>query len=211
MGTGGHMQPSRKCSHLEMRDGKSNQQRIWEALRNMAGSSSYYLVSRKTGIHHRTVKRYIDSLSVEGYLEVVGRIHGEPEFKLVRDNGVDCPRIKAGQQESFAETGQEIMWRTMRILGQFCASDLVFQAERTSPIKLTTAQRFLKRLKRAGYFDVVCKSSPGVSEQYRLRSYMNTGPIAPIAQRDGQVFDPNLNQVTFMIGDGTVRGGNSDN
>lgn len=135
------------------------------------------------------------SLIAEGYIEAVGFVFGEPKFKLVRDNGVDCPRIKFGHKESVAETGKEIMWRAMRILGQFSASDLVLQAGQVSPVKLSAAQSFIKKLNRAGYFELICKSRPGVLRQYRLRRGMNTGPVAPIIQRDGHVFDPNLNKI----------------
>lgn len=193
------MDSGRKPAHLTMLDGKSYQQRIWDTLREHPDSSSYNFISRKTGIHYRTVKRYMISLKREGYLEEVRRYFGEPEFRLARDKGVDFPRIKVGKKESYKETAKEIMWRGMRILGEFSAIDLLSLADITAPIKLSTAQRFIKHLNRAGYFDLAGKSRPGTLSRYRLRRAMNAGPKAPIVQTGGQVFDPNFGKIVYSV------------
>lgn len=193
------MDSCRKPAHLAMRDGKAHQQRIWDALKECPDRSSSNVISRKTGIHYRTVKRYMISLKREGYLEEVRRYFGEPEFRLVRDSGVDFPKIMVGKKESYKETAKEIMWRGIRILGEFSAIDLLSLADTTAAIKLSTAQRFIKHLNRAGYFDLAGKSRPGMLSRYRLRRTMNTGPKAPMVQSGGQVFDPNIGKIVYSV------------
>ncbi|NMZ13981.1 hypothetical protein HBO07_22115 [Pseudomonas proteolytica] len=193
------MGSGQKPANLTMQDGKGNQQRVWDKLRECQGRISSNLISRKTGIHYRTVKRYMISLKKEGYLEQVGMYFGEPLYNLVKDSGVDFPKIIVGKKESYKETAKEIMWRGVRILGEFSAIDLVSLADVSTPIKLSTAQRFIKHLNRAGYFDLVGKPRPGTLSRYRLRRAMNAGPKTPIVQCGGQVFDPNFGKVFYPV------------
>lgn len=194
------MKANRQPSNLAMHDGKTNQQRMWECLRNSGGCSSCIVISRKARVHYKTAQRYMDLLVSQGYLESVGSCRGEPIFRLLRDVGIEAPRIKHGRKGCGLQTGVEVMWRTIRILGVFTAGDLVDLSCTSTPVKPSTAQRFLKKLAQAGYLDIVGAIRRGGVTQYRLRRWMNSGPVAPIIQKNGCVFDPNLNEVVFCIG-----------
>lgn len=190
----------RKPTHLAMQNGKTNRQRIWDSLRENPNLSSYYKISIKTTIAYETVRTYMIALRRSGHLEVIGSACGEPEFKLAINTGVEAPQLKSNGEKSTKGAGKETMWRTIRILGEFTPSDLVMQCSTVKPVTLSTAKNFIKWLNWAGYLELITSARPSVQARYRIRRTMNTGPVPPVIQRDGRVFDPNLNRVVFARG-----------
>ncbi|MFI8744514.1 hypothetical protein ACIGKL_05085 [Pseudomonas sp. NPDC077186] len=192
------MATGRKQIHLEMRGGKSNRQRVWEAIRSAAESFTSYKVSRQAKVDQATVRTYLHGLIKGGYVTVLsgGRFE-EQTFALANDVGAEAPAVTRDGQPSKAGAGTEAMWRTLRILGELDAEELAKQASIAAPTTRTTAQRYLQWLVHAGYVQIVSKGAPGKPARYRLIPQRYSGPRPPMIQRVGQVFDPNLGKVVY--------------
>jgi hypothetical protein len=86
----------------------------------------------------------------------------------VRDNGIEAPRL-APNGSLLPPTAQELMWRTMRILGEFNCHELVGHASTADvTVVLSAAQDYLKHLHHAGYVVVVKKAGPNHLTRYRV-------------------------------------------
>lgn len=188
----------RKPAHLCMLDGKDNRQRIWDALRQYPSGISCYTISRRTSITDETVKTYINCLRKAGFLERCGGIGELATFQLIKDTGVEAPRLREDGTPSVQGRGTEAMWRTLHILDSVNASELATNASAASATSLATAKNYLKWLNWAGYLEIVSPSQPGRQARYRLARGMYTGPHSPVIQRNGQLYDPNLSQVMFV-------------
>ncbi|QMV62812.1 hypothetical protein VUJ49_22880 [Pseudomonas berkeleyensis] len=196
------MATGRKAIHLEMRGGKNNRQRVWEAIRSAAESFTSAQVARKARVDHATVRTYLQGLMKGGYVTVIGggRTDGrfeEQTLTLTNDVGAEAPAVTRDGKASTAGTGTEAMWRTLRILGELDAQELANQASIATPTTRSTAMRYLQWLVHAGYVQIVSKGAPGKPARYRLIPQRYSGPRPPMIQRIGQVFDPNLGKVVY--------------
>lgn len=192
------MAAGRKPVHLEMRGGKGNRQRVWEAIRAAAEGFTSDKVAHKAKVDHATVRTYLQGLIKGGYVTVLsgGRFETQT-FALTNDVGAEAPAVTRNGKASTAGTGTEAMWRTLRILGEMDAQELASQASIAAPTTRATAQRYLQWLVSAGYVQVVAKGTPGKPARYRLIPQRYSGPRPPMIQRIGQVFDPNLGKVVY--------------
>lgn len=188
----------RKPAHLCIQDGKDNRQRIWDVLRQYPEGISCYSVSRRTNITDETVKTYISCLRKGGFLGRGAGIGEVAEFRLIKDTGAEAPRLRLDGTPSLQGRGTEAMWRTLRIMDSVNASELATNASAASATSLATAKNYLKWLNWAGYLEVVSPSRPGRQARYRLARGMHTGPHAPVIQRNGQLYDPNLSEIMFV-------------
>lgn len=189
----------RKPAHLCMQDGKDNRQRIWDVLRQYPEGISCYSVSRQTNITDETVRTYITCLRKGGFLERGDGIGDLAEFRLIKDTGAEAPRLRLDGTPSLQGRGTEAMWRTLRILDSVNASELATNASAASATSLATAKNYLKWLNWAGYLDLMAPSQPGKQARYRLKHGFYTGPHAPMIQRGGRLYDPNLGKVVFIL------------
>lgn len=191
------MANGRKPVHLVMQNGKDNRQRIWDVLRARPNGVSCYTISRQTGITDETVKTYINCLRKADYLVRGNGVGDRTEFFLSRDTGAEAPQLRLDGTSSHQGRGTEAMWRTLRMLDDLNATELAAYASTAVTTSIATAKNYLKWLNWAGYLDLVIPSQPGRQARYRLRRSMYTGPQAPMIQRKGQLFDPNLVKVMF--------------
>lgn len=147
---------------------------------------------------------YIQGLEAAGFVKQIDLESAEKinRWKLIKDIGVDAPRVRKDGQTVTQGRNTEQMWRTMRILKSFSAIDLEMAAS-TEEVKVTkgTAKDYIYNLHKVGYLHVVspAKNSGGMAV-YRLLPSMNTGPKPPKIQRIKQVFDANLNKVMLPKG-----------
>lgn len=91
------------------------------------------------------------------------------------------------------------MWRTMKLLRSFTASDVAHHAGiEGAPVARATAQTYLRFLDLAGYV-VVAQAARAGSGAYPAvyRLVKNTGPQAPLVTKQKHVFDANLGQVVW--------------
>jgi len=191
------MTRNRKPAHLEYAGGKSPRQRIWEKIRAYnAGQAEPFTATRLIGdlpgtIAKDTTRTYIKALVAGGYLEAVGNF-----YRLIKDNGVEAPRIKKDGSPVTQGRVQENLWRTLRALAH-PVTYLELAAMATTdehPVAPSFARDYLGNLDKAGY---LLKRD---GKKYQLKPAMNTGPRPPMVQRISQIYDPNLGKVVWSKG-----------
>jgi hypothetical protein len=162
-----------------------------------------------SGQRDDTVLSYLRGLEKAGYVSACGEVppalKRRREFRcytLVRDIGVDAPRVKDDGSPAEENAGREQMWRAMKILKEFDYRELAAAAStekhRVSPDEAQTYARFLKL---AGYLAVSRPAKFGnvnsAAERLRFIRSRNTGPRAPIITREKQVLDGNSGGVVY--------------
>lgn len=146
-------------------------------------------------MNKRSVRQFLISLTNAGILEQNGQT-----FTLIRDVGKEAPRVRM-DGSIVPPTKSERIWRSIRILSQFDARDVLMAANNEEdPITEAYVRDYLRNLKKAGYLSVVRKGDPHRLEKYALVSARYSGPKPPMVQRTTQIFDPNLNKVVWPVG-----------
>ena len=136
------------------------------------------------------------SLHVNAWMEA-GYLWREPvrqgRYWLVRDTGPLAPTVEVSTGRVFDPNRNEAMppvtrvwpgppqascsvqgklWRSMRILSQFCRGDL----QEATELKAEPCDRYLKALLRAGYFRLMGENAMGYPVYLLTR---DTGPMPP--------------------------------
>ena len=184
---------------------------IWQAIRRLR-SFTLLQLERETGIRYATLMSYLIGLHKAGIIEEARQPktpsgdYVQSIWTLVRDTGVDAPRVRRDGTTVTQGRVRENLWRTLRILGQFNARELAVQASTADlTISAATALDYVGHLYGAGYLVLVepVRRGKGVVTQarYRLLKSRNTGPLPPMVQRTKCVFDPNLGKVMSRQGE----------
>lgn len=206
---------ARKPAHLMSVGGKpTGRQAIWEAIRDQRNSFSAVSLSDATDIHRDTIKTYLSGLAAAGYIARIGTelpqsgiigVQAKTQFSkvifhLVRDVGIDAPRVTRHGKPVLQGAGRDQMWRTLRMIGgDISFRDLAIAASTEEvPVSEVDATDYVKHLARAGYLVLVQKGGPNRPARYRFNRSRNTGPKAPMVQRRKTVFDPNLGEVVWQ-------------
>lgn len=191
----------RKPAQMELIGGKPPRQRAWEQIRKFRLNFKVFDIARAADVDDETVKTYVQSLMKGGFVVRLNEARYEiAEYQLIRDAGVEAPRLTRDGQPVTAGLGQEAMWRCLRMLGPMDARQLAAHASSSGvEVKVNTARRYLMMLKKAGYLEVVepCNRRLRKMETLRLIPRMNTGPRPPQIQSVKTVYDPNLNKVMY--------------
>lgn len=207
--------PGRKPAHLVSAGRKpAGRQAIWEAIRAQRDGFSAVSLSDATDIHRDTVKSYLTGLEAAGYIERIGNelpksgivgVQAKTQFakvifRLVKDVGIDAPRVTRDGKPVIQGAGRDQMWRTLRMLaGDFTFRDLAIAASTEEvPVSEVDANDYVKHLAGAGYLILAQKGGPNRPARYRFNRAKNTGPKAPMVQRLKTVFDPNLGKVVWQ-------------
>lgn len=191
---------------------------IWEMIRKLKTFSALD-IEDTTRISEHTIRAYLQGLEAAGYVRRLthngardpkGRFPRR-RWKLVKDVGVDAPRVTKDGKEVTQGRAREQMWRTMRVIGEFTPRDLAVHASTEEhPVNEDDARHYCRYLERARYLVAVQKGTPGhrpgtgQRTLYRLLKTRYTGPKPPMIQRVKQVFDPNLGEVVWPIAEGTA-------
>lgn len=176
---------------VTLRGGPGPRQRIWEQLRRKGRGTARELRGELTGaVPIATVTSYLKALVAAGIVERDG---DGPVYILIKDEGVEAPRVRRDGSRVTAGLAQEQMWRTLRMRGGVANARVLamFASTRDVPIPERTAQRYLQALQTAGY-----TASVGTM-RYKLRHAWNTGPKPPMVCKLKVVFDPNLREVVW--------------
>jgi FAD/FMN-containing dehydrogenase len=179
---------------------------IWAAIRQLS-EFTVRDIWLETQLSKASIQDYLQGLSAAGYLRVAGtrtadygsRAH---VYQLMRDVGIEAPRVRRDGTEVTQGRGREQMWRTMRILGEFSSRDLAVNAStETCVIAEKEAKDYCYYLHLAGYLAV---SRPGkgtgkggVLTRYRFLAARYSGPKPPMIQRIKAVYDPNRSEVVW--------------
>ena len=116
-------------------------------------------------------------------------------YVLVRDVGVDAPRVRKDGSEVTQGRGREQIWRSLWIMAQkgkrFTARELhVMSSTEEFPVTADEVWQFLKHLVLAGY-------AAKHGETFFMPVSRWTGPKPPQIQKSRQVWDPNTRQVVW--------------
>lgn len=208
-------QQGRKPVHLVSAGRKpSGRQAVWNAIRAFRDGFTIRTVSLATGVHRDTVKTYVHALLAAGYIapdpdEATDVAQVSRGYTLVKDVGVDAPRLTRDGKPVTQGAGREQMWRTMRMIrGDFSWRDLAIAASTAEvPVSEADALDYCANLAKAGYLAVVAKGKgvgaglgkggTGIPTRYRFIPAKYTGPKPPMVQRVQSIFDPNLGRIVW--------------
>ncbi len=182
------------------------QDALWRAVRELKTFTRMELthyVNRELSVNDHTVKSYLIRLERAGYIEVsqVSKHRGvcrESHFTLLKDTGVETPRLRKDGSKVTQGIGREYMWRSMKILGEFDWHELVSVCNADGYIvSEATAKEYCKVLAQAKYLSVVVQGRGSRRSRYRLIKSRWSGPRPPQIQRTKCLFDPNLDKVVW--------------
>lgn len=157
----------------------------------------------KRRVSRATVVTYVKGLEAATYVTLVEKAQQPGTFtpytwELKKDAGSEAPRVTRKGEAVTQGNGNERMWRTMRVLGEFNRTELLAVVNGSGePVSTDTAKTYLRYLERAGYLKTVQESTPGKQARYRFLTARYTGPRAPMIQRVKQVYDPNTREVVW--------------
>lgn len=201
---------SRRPAHLEMSGGKTPRQRAWEVMRAFPDGFDQERIARQGKVSESIVRDYARALLNGGYIEILAeeRINAlcvKRTYRLVRDNGVEAPRLTKDGVEIMHGCVNEAMWGTLRRMFKAESVDYrqlaAFAGTDRTPISVGTAKAYVLALAAAGYLECVQPAVTGsrpIAARYRLIPAMESGHRAPMIQRTKSVFDPNWNKVVWI-------------
>lgn len=197
--------------------GKGPRQTIWEAIRSLsvAGCKAFtdqdVLGAIKSphppGITAGAVREYRRALTAADIVATVRpaiRVGDTAKFALVKDEGVEAPRVRKDGSRVTQGLAQEQMWRTLRMMsGDTNANELVAHASTPAvQVHLAAAADYLQVLFHAGYL-IRTKEGHGIGRggvpaRYRMSPGRNTGPRPPMVCRTKVVYDPNEDKIVWQ-------------
>ena len=191
--------------------GKGPRQRIWEAIRARGEAEwTRYSIARAAGVEDSTVTTYCQAMFAAGIIARTGEIAisavaTEVRWRLVRDEGIDAPRLKRDGSRVTNGLAQEQMWRALRVLAcDLNARELAAHASTAAvPVTISAAEHYITWLLAAGYLirtragKGLGRAGKGVTARYRLDPARNTGPRPPMICRAKVVYDPNEDAVVW--------------
>lgn len=181
-----------------MMGGKGTRQRMWEAIRARRDGFTRLDIAVAAGLELPTTRKYLECLLKGGFIGGLPPRPGQTKtYTLLRDNGLEAPRLTRDGQP-IPPTAHELMWRTLRILGDFDCVQLATMAS-TPEVTVTrvSAKHYVHFLHRAGYLTVLSQGVPHRSSSYRLLPGKYTGPRPPMVVKTDSVFDPNLDNYVW--------------
>lgn len=195
------------CSaKVEIASGRGVRNMAWTCMRENRDSFTMAMLVKASGGGREALRSFLKTLAAGGFIECLTP-DGSPlgtvkEYRLIRDNGVEAPRLSADGSPSLVGRGHEQMWRTLRMLPQALNfNELAGHASTAEvPVAPEAAHSYLKLLHKAGYLDVVQEAKGGrngTHARYRLRAICNTGPRPPVIRRLEVIYDPNLRKVVY--------------
>lgn len=182
---------------------------IWASIRELKTGISTGVLESRTRASQATIKTYLKGLTAAGYLQRTdARAQGgafnryqKATWNLIKDNGVEAPRVTRDGEPVTQGLARVNMWRTMRIIGSFNLQHLVIQASTEhTQIKQQDAKDYIKYLRAAGYVRISHPGKKGRPTVYQFIAARYTGPKPPMVQHVKQVFDPNTMQVVWSKG-----------
>lgn len=184
---------------IDKRNPLETREAIWAAIRKLQAFKVREL-RFETRCTMEQVRDYVTGLHAAGYLKKLENTG----YALVRDCGIEPPKVRKDGTEITMGKGREQMWLVMKVLGDFSALDLAVHAS-TEDVQVseTDAKSYMLYLHKAGYLVEVQpgksgnRPGNGVKARYRLLPQKYSGPRPPMVQRVKQVYDQNLKKVVW--------------
>lgn len=192
----------RPATRMESAGGRGAFQRIWEAIRTRRENFTVFLIHSDTLATIGAIQHYVHALVRGGYVERINQRERNVEkqhFRLIKDCGIEYPRLTAKGQPIKRDLCTEAMWRTMRIIGDFSCRELASLASTPErPIAHSTASVYVGQLAQAGYVVKVEERNKQQGPRYRFQAHRYTGPRPPVVGRHHYVYDANLGEVVWQ-------------
>lgn len=218
---------ARKPARLERAGALTPRDRMWSAIRALQSFSALevqFLVNLRAHrlelVHVDSVVSYLEGLKratptyVVELPEAPGRTRSELRlYELVRDVGVEAPRVNRDGRPVTQGLANELLWGAMKVLREFDHGELAETvAERARAAGITvaeeTAKTYCTHLARAGYLALVAPAVGGkgaAKARYRFNRAMNSGPRAPLITKAKEVMDANTGAIVQPKGDARCR------
>lgn len=196
--------------------GKGPRQHIWEAIRTLVAAGYeafdendiYRTLPGKVRlvVKEDNVRDYRTGLVAAGILALVApRVarRSLATYRLVKDEGIEAPRVRRDGTRVTQGLAQEQMWRTLRMVSADTnGHELAAHASTPAiPVAEVAARDYLQVLFHAGY--LICTKEGkgtgkgGIQARFRLKPARNTGPRPPMVCRTRVVYDPNEDKVVW--------------
>jgi hypothetical protein len=187
---------------------------VWAAIRCF-GKDHVFSVAEimlLSGQRDDTALTYLRGLEKAGFVKALGcetsalrRRREMRRFHLVRDVGVDAPRVTGEGEPVEQGSGRNQMWQAVKVLKEFDYRALAAAASTEKhPVSPEEAQTYCRHLKLGGYLGVTrpaAYGTKGTSARYRFLRARNTGPRAPLISRQKEVIDANTGQLMYQPGE----------
>jgi len=196
----------RKSAAAELAVGNGPRQRVWTMIRAIGLGKPFERLEVMPGdINTDTARTYLSALENAGYIEQSGTREGAHKgakvrlYTLVRDAGIEAPRLRKNGKPVTQGLAQEQMWRTLRMhKGDINYIELAAYASTPEiPVQAEAAKCYLYNLNQAGYLDCVKTGGAWRKGLSRYRLIKNTGPRPPMVCRADAVYDPNLGKTVW--------------
>ncbi len=215
---------ARRPARLERAGALTPRDRMWAAIRALSqvsldvtasffsSAEVHFLANLRAEhpVHIDSVATYLEGLAKAEppYLQLMdgdrpaGRKRSELAlYQLVRDVGVEAPRVTADGKPVTQGVANEQMWLAMKALREFDTAELALCASQGGvKVSEETAKTYARFLERAGYLALVCAAKPGQAKaRYRFNRAKNTGPRAPLICKDKSVMDANTGETVWTL------------
>lgn len=182
--------------------GRGSHQRIWEAIRQHRDSFDYLIIESDAEVSRSGCEVYIRSLIKAGFVQRLPdkdkHRYTQARFSLIKDAGVEYPRVNSRGELIPRDLRHENMWRTMRLAGEFSSAELAALASTDAwPIADSTASCYVRELLQAGYL-IQLETTNKIHKRYRFVKSKYTGPRPPVVGKRAYVYDPNLDKVVWQ-------------
>lgn len=199
----------RRPARLERAGALTPRDRIWAAIRDFGVGNVFSVaeIMLLSGQRADTVLPYVNGLVKAAYVDKNSpRPTKRPRrefqwFSLVRDIGIEAPRVDANGKPVTQGRGRDQMWNAVRATkGEFGAHDLALAASTDEhAVAYQEAKTYARALEHAGYLQVTTPSTGGQGKErkYRFIKSRNTGPRAPMITKQKQVMDGNTGAIVY--------------
>ena len=186
-------------------NGLDSRDAVWALIRQLKTFTVRQL-REDTTLSMSSVRDYCQGLLVAGYLEedlsvppqlITGLGIQIKTYRLIKDCGIDAPRVRKDGTIVTQGRNRVQMWRTMKVFkGRFSTRELAIHASlEECVIQESDAADYCKHLERAGYLFRVRSGA------YCFDKAMNTGPKPPMIQRGKEVWDQNKKKRMWPLED----------
>lgn len=168
---------------------------VWSVIRDLSGGAGLPFtvrdIARRIQGGRDMIRDYLAGLVTAGIVEhATPAMHRQgATYRLLRDMGVEAPRLTRAGAIDDTPTDQERMWQAMKAMPSFAVADIMVC---TGIASVRTVRHYIRDLTRAGYLAPLHRASTTDTARYRLLTARNTGPRPPAVRRSGAVIDLNL-------------------
>lgn len=174
-------------------------EQIWDMLRANSKELLVSDVCQKVDVSFSKAKSLLSSWVASGHVRRYQAINPKTKcpqkaYELLRDCGQEPPQVD-GKGKPKTCSGNELVWRTLRILKLCNANQIIASAtDATVTLNIRTVRQYLRQLHMAGYL-VMIEQAQGQLAVYRL--IHNTGPRAPEVKRGKKIYEGNLGLIVY--------------